>query len=80
MKLAIMESNRVYDKKEEGDMEGFLREICLGVIGGIMCGQWCCGGASYRTKWEKVEEAFQKKALYLNKMEAADFDLEQAMS
>ncbi|KAL7478852.1 hypothetical protein ACHAW6_004603 [Cyclotella cf. meneghiniana] len=79
MKLAIEESKRVYDEKEEGDMERVLRESCLGVVGGVIGVSNDGGGGAYRTEREEVEEAFQKKALYLSEMEAADFDLEQAV-
>ncbi|KAL3789106.1 hypothetical protein HJC23_008568 [Cyclotella cryptica] len=76
MQFALEESKRVYAEKEEGEMERVLREsCCLSAGGGGVVG----GSGAYRTEREEVEDAFQKKALYLSEMEAADFDLEQAV-
>jgi hypothetical protein len=70
MQLALEESKRVHVEKEEGDMERVLRESRIGIV----------GGGSYRSEREEVEDAFAKKALYLSEIDAADFDLEQAVS
>ena len=70
MQLALEESKRAQEQKEEEDIERVLRESCVEVVGGK-------GG---RTEREEVDDAFQKKALYMSEMEAADFDIEQAVS
>lgn len=70
MQLALEESKRAQEQKEEEDIERVLRESCVEVV----------GGKGLRTEREEVEDAFQKKALYMSEMEAADFDIEQAVS
>jgi hypothetical protein len=66
MQLAIEESKRAQAQKEGEEFERVLRESCVGVVGG-------------RADNEEVEDAFVKKSMYLSELDAADFDLEQAV-
>jgi OTU domain-containing protein 5 len=70
MQLAMEESKRVQDEKEGEEIQRVLRESCMDIVGGS-------GG---RLEREEVEDAFEKKAMYLSELDAADFDLEQAVS
>ncbi|KAL3781276.1 hypothetical protein ACHAWO_012109 [Cyclotella atomus] len=66
MQLAIEESKRAQAQKEGEEFERVLRESCVGAVGG-------------RADNEEVEDAFVKKSMYLSELDAADFDLEQAV-
>jgi hypothetical protein len=66
LQLAIEESKRAQTQKEGEEFERVLRESCVGVVGG-------------RADTEEVEDAFVKKSMYLSELDAADFDLEQAV-
>jgi hypothetical protein len=66
LQLAIEESKRAQTQKEGEEFERVLRESCVGVVGG-------------RADSEEVEDAFVKKSMYLSELDAADFDLEQAV-
>ena len=67
MRLAMEESKRVQHEKEYEEIQRVLRESYVGVVG-------------ERSDREEVDDAFEKKAIFLSEMEAADFDLEQAVS
>lgn len=64
MRLALEESNRVSQAREEIDMKEALRkssELAPATV-------------------DSDEDIYKKKAMYLSEIEAADFDLEQAVS
>lgn len=68
IQLALEESVRVQEQKEGEEIERVLRESCTMV------------GKGGRTERDELDDAFQKKAIYMSELDSADFDLEQAVS
>lgn len=66
MQLVMEESKRAQDEKDEDELRRVLRESCVDVVGGT-------------TENEEVEDSFMKKSMYLSELDAADYDLEQAV-
>eukprot|EP00578_Thalassiosira_sp_NH16_P021618 CAMPEP_0181085646 /NCGR_PEP_ID=MMETSP1071-20121207/5337_1 /TAXON_ID=35127 /ORGANISM="Thalassiosira sp., Strain NH16" /LENGTH=465 /DNA_ID=CAMNT_0023167455 /DNA_START=554 /DNA_END=1951 /DNA_ORIENTATION=- len=69
MRCAMEESNRASEKREAMEMEEALRKS----------GEADNGGGGGGGLGNAAEDMYKKKAMYLSEMEAADFDLEQAV-
>ena len=69
MRLALEESNRASKAREEVEMKEAMRKSS----------ELENAGASTFPTMDSDDDVYKRKALYLSEMEAADFDLEQAV-